>query len=151
MSNPDFIVDEQFSNCLFIQPENDEALIPYAEFVELLLKKQSPEFMKLHCAVGTVGEAAELDDVVKREIIYERDKTSEGKSIHEGIVEEAGDTLFYLQATLLQYGIDWDEVIQYNYKKLGERYKGLVYSDKAAGDRDDKNPDMFSDNYLQTR
>jgi|ERR1700748_2618762 len=118
--------------------DGDDLPIPYDEFVEKLLKKQSPEFMKLHVGLGCTGEAGELGDVIKREVIYERDKTSEGKSICEGVVEESGDLLFYLQATLLQYGVTWDEVIQYNFKKLGERYQGLVYSNQAAGDRADK-------------
>lgn len=94
--------------------------------------------MKLHCAVGCAGEAGELSDVIKREVIYELTATKEGKSIKEGIVEECGDLFFYLVATLNQYDIDFEDIIQHNYGKLSARYKKLVYSDKAAGDRADK-------------
>lgn len=113
--------------------DSDDLPIPYDEFVNTLLKKQTPELMKLHCALGCAGEAGELADAIKREVIYEKGQD------RENITEECGDLLFYLQATMLQYALTWDEVIQHNYEKLSKRYKGLIYTDKAAHDRADKN------------
>jgi NTP pyrophosphatase (non-canonical NTP hydrolase) len=112
--------------------------INYAEFVETLFKKQSEEFMKFHCSGGICGEAGELADVIKRELNYEVNTTAEGKPILEGITEECGDVLWYLQATMNRYNLSWDDIIEYNYAKLGKRYDKLVYTDAAAQNRADK-------------
>jgi len=106
--------------------------LTYSQFVNTLLKKQSPDFMKLHCALGCAGEAGELADAIKKEIIYEKPLDA------KNVIEECGDLLFYLQATMIQYGFSWEDVIIENYNKLSKRYKDLVYSDKAAHERADK-------------
>lgn len=104
----------------------------YEDFVNTLLKKQTPELMKLHCGLGVCGEAGELADAIKKEVVY-------GKATdRKNIVEECGDLLFYLQATMIQYNIPMFEVLRNNFEKLKTRYEGLVYTDKAAQDRADK-------------
>lgn len=133
MNSKDFTQEINQPNGLIIWNEQDFP-IPYDEFVLALLKKQTPDLMRLHCALGVCGEAGELADAIKKEIIYEKPLDI------QNVNEECGDLLFYLQATMLQYNLTWDEVITHNYTKLSKRYAGLVYTDKAAQDRADKVP-----------
>jgi uncharacterized protein YabN with tetrapyrrole methylase and pyrophosphatase domain len=108
-------------------------LINYTEFVEKLFKKMDPALMKAHCAMGAAGEAGELSDAIKKDIIY-------GKPVDiVNIREELGDLLFYLVATMLVYQLKPEDVIADNYEKLKTRYQGLVYTDAAAQYRADKN------------
>jgi NTP pyrophosphatase (non-canonical NTP hydrolase) len=107
--------------------------VRYDEFVRRLFKVMSPEMMKAHCAMGVSGEAGELCDAIKKEIIYGQ------PADRKNIVEELGDLRFYIQATQQMYDISEGEVLQANAHKLSERYKKLVYSDQAAKDRVDKN------------
>lgn len=113
-------------------PPADET-VRYDMFVYGLLKPQTEQLMKLHCALGVCGEAGELADAIKKEQIY-------GKSEdRENIIEELGDLAFYMQGVMNQYQITPTEVYQGNADKLAKRYVGLKYSDKAAIDRADKN------------
>jgi len=106
--------------------------VRYDAFVALLFKQQSLDKMCLHAALGVCGEAGELADVVKREVIY-------GKELdRKNLVEELGDLRFYVQAVMQLYGISEQEVLQENANKLSIRYKGLRYSDEAAQGRADK-------------
>lgn len=107
-------------------------IIRYDKFVELLFKVMPIAMMKAHCALGATGEAGELADCIKREIIY-------GKPLDRAnLIEELGDLKFYIQATQLVYGISEQEVLQANADKLSERYAGLAYSDEQAIARADK-------------
>lgn len=112
--------------------ENSLDQVRYDVFVSLLFKQQPMEFMKLHAALGICGEAGELADAIKKEVIY-------GKPADRAnIVEELGDLRFYIQATMNLYGITEQEVLQQNANKLCVRYKSLRYSDEAAQNRADK-------------
>jgi uncharacterized protein YabN with tetrapyrrole methylase and pyrophosphatase domain len=127
------------TNC-FVKVERKDSegavigeIIRYDKFVELLFKVMNLGMMKAHCAMGISGEAGELADCIKKEIIY-------GKPLdRENLVEELGDLRFYIQATQNLYGITDQEVLQHNANKLSERYAGLAYSDEAAIVRADKN------------
>ena len=112
--------------------------IRYDQFVQRLLKRQSKELMLAHCGLGVTGEAGELADAIKRDIIYGHTHTPEGKTIRAAIVEELGDLEFYMQATRQLYEIPQQEVLQHNALKLSDRYKGLAYTDLAAAVRADK-------------
>jgi NTP pyrophosphatase (non-canonical NTP hydrolase) len=107
--------------------------IRYDNFVALLFKAQSSELMKLHAALGVCGEAGELADAIKKEVIYNKPLD------RENLVEELGDLRFYIQAVQNVYGITEQEVLQANANKLAKRYQGLAYSDRAAQNRADKN------------
>lgn len=121
----------------FIAIINDEKhveVVRYDAFVAALFKVMSPEMMKLHAALGCTGEAGELGDAIKKEVIY-------GKAPDRAnIVEELGDLRFYMQATMMLYNINEQEVLQENANKLSKRYKGIAYSDGAAIARADKVP-----------
>lgn len=107
-------------------------IVRYDDFVRGLIKPQTEQLMKLHCALGVAGEAGELADNVKRECIY-------GKPADRAnVIEELGDIMWYVQATMNLYGILPGDVFQGNADKLSKRYVELKYSDKAAIDRADK-------------
>lgn len=107
-------------------------VVRYDDFVRGLIKPQTEQLMKLHCALGVAGEAGELADNVKRECIY-------GKPADRAnVIEELGDIMWYVQATMNLYGILPGEVFQGNADKLSKRYVELKYSDKAAIERADK-------------
>jgi len=106
--------------------------IRYDQFVLGLFKPGSIKEQKYHAGLGVCGEAGELADAIKRELVYNKgiDK--------DNIVEELGDLRFYMQAVQLLYGISDQEVLQGNADKLAKRYVGLKYSDRQAIDRADK-------------
>jgi NTP pyrophosphatase (non-canonical NTP hydrolase) len=120
---------------VLVKPEGAEVLpvpVRYDQFVLQLLKADTESLMKLHCALGVCGEAGELADAVKKETIY-------GKPLDmPNIIEELGDLLFYIHATMNVYGLSEQEVLQANANKLAKRYKSLTYSSEAAINREDK-------------
>lgn len=133
-------VPEHFSGCpgsnSYVSFISTETFLPeqvrYDSFVALLFKQQSLTLMHLHAALGVAGEAGELADAIKKEIIY-------GKPTdRSNIVEELGDLRFYIQAVQQLYGITEQEVLQQNANKLCVRYKSLRYSDGEAISRADK-------------
>lgn len=109
--------------------------VRYDQFVMGLAKPDSIRMMKLHGALGVSGEAGELADAIKKELIY-------GKPIDRAnIVEELGDLRWYMTLLQVLYGISDQEVLQTNADKLAKRYVGLKYSDKQAIERADKKGD----------
>lgn len=127
--------DKLDSNKLYI-PRNTvgHVALNYKYFVDALEKKflNCPQLEYAHCGLGVTGEAGELADAIKKHAIY-------GKPIDRtNVVEELGDLLFYMQATMNKLDITFDEVLAHNYNKLKTRYEGLVYSDAAAINRADK-------------
>lgn len=114
--------------------------LSYSNFVEVLAKE--PEEVKetlsnsrinmVHGALGVAGEAGELVDAIKKCAFYNRDID------RENVVEELGDLRFYMQLIMNTLDITDEEIESHNRNKLGKRYEGLVYSDKAATQRKDK-------------
>lgn len=108
-------------------------LVRYDQFVTGLFKPGSIKEQKLHAALGVCGEAGELGDAIKKEVIYGKHPD------RANIVEELGDLMFYAQAVKQLYHITDQEMYQTNADKLAKRYVGLKYSDRAAQERADKN------------
>lgn len=132
-------------------PPKDPFTVPYNEFVqtlkkagEAILTSLTPEKCDLlHMAVGVAGEGGELLDAVKRHIIYDQPldtiiDEATGQTIREGMVEELGDLLFYIEGVKLNLGISEEEILMKNREKLSKRYKKLTYSDTDAKNRADK-------------
>lgn len=86
----------------------------------------------LHMAVGISGESGELLDAIKKAAIYRKPID------RENVIEELGDLEFYMEGLRQGLGITREETIDANIAKLGKRYEGFQYSDKAARDRADK-------------
>jgi NTP pyrophosphatase (non-canonical NTP hydrolase) len=106
--------------------------IRYDTFVEKLFKKGTPAEERMHAALGVCGEAGELADAIKKEVVYNREPN------RQNIVEELGDLKFYIRKIQNLYGITDQEVDDHNADKLSVRYVGLEYSDAAANARADK-------------
>lgn len=85
----------------------------------------------LHMSIGISGEALELQDAVKKHVIYEQDLDI------ENVIEEIGDILFYTQGVINILGLDLNEIIQHNIDKLSKRYPS-GYSNDGAKNRADK-------------
>lgn len=85
----------------------------------------------MHMAIGIAGEAGELLDAIKKQVIYNKPLD------RENVVEELGDLEFYMEGLRQALDITRDETIAHNIAKLGVRYaKG--YTDAAAAARADK-------------
>lgn len=85
----------------------------------------------LHMAVGISGEAGELLDAIKKQVIYRKplDRVN--------VVEELGDLEFYMEGLRQRLGITREETLEANIAKLGVRYQH-GYSDEQAQQRADK-------------
>lgn len=102
---------------------------PGQDIVRALLPRQAH---LLHMVIGISGEAGELLDAVKKSAIYRKPLD------RENVVEELGDLEFYMEGLRQGLGITREETLEANIKKLGKRYEGFKYSDKAAQLRADK-------------
>ena len=115
-----------------LDEQGRKGIVRYDTFVAGLFKVESPDRMRLHAALGICGEAGELGDAIKKEVVY-----GKGPDL-ENIIEELGDLRFYIQAVQNLYGISEQELLQKNANKLARRYQGLTYSNAAAIERADK-------------
>ena len=86
----------------------------------------------LHMAMGISGEAGELLDAIKKAVIYNKPLDL------ENVIEELGDIEFYLEGLRQGLGMNREDTLEANIKKLSVRYEGLKYSDTAAQTRADK-------------
>jgi len=83
----------------------------------------------LHGSCGIATEAGELLDAMKKHIFY-------GKDIDTvNIVEEIGDLMWYSAIILDELGVEFEEVMEKNIKKLQARY-GEKFSESRANTRD---------------
>ncbi len=85
-----------------------------------------------HMASCIPGEAGELFDAVKKQVIYCKPLD------RENVVEELGDLEFYMEGLRQGLDITREECIEANTAKLSVRYNGLKYSNAAAQERADK-------------
>ncbi len=106
--------------------------VRYDMFVQGLFKPGNANEMLMHAALGVCGEAGELADAIKKQVVYNK------PADRANIVEEIGDLQFYIQELMNLYDITPNEVFQGNADKLSKRYVGLKYSDRAAIERADK-------------
>jgi len=93
-----------------------------------------------HAATGMATEAGECLGTTKKLWIYSQPLShvnKEGKTNYANLVEEAGDTLFYIQMLCNHLNIGLAELMTSNVKKLSLRYPS-GYSDAAATERADK-------------
>ena len=100
---------------------------------QLIKDELTPEQAhQIHMAIGVSGESGELLDAVKKGAIYQKPLD------RENIIEELGDIEFYMEGLRQSLNISREDTIQANIGKLGKRYKGFKYSNKAAIERADK-------------
>lgn len=100
---------------------------------DAILESLSPQDCHiLHMTVGISGEAGELLDAIKKQVIYRKPLD------RENVIEEIGDILFYLEGLCQSLSITLEECKIENIKKLSKRYKDLTYSNDSAISRADK-------------
>ena len=84
--------------------------------------------------IGIAIEGGNLLDTIKKVVIYNKpvDRMS--------IVLALGAVEFYMEEVRRSLGFSREQTLEANIEKLGKRYVGLKYSDKAAQLRADKQP-----------
>lgn len=118
--------------------------IPYSNMVNNLFKNMdTPAASLMHAAIGVGGEGGELLDWVKKHWVYNIPmdkvvKSENGQTLTECILEELGDTLFYMTKIMNMFGWTMSDLQMANRIKLAKRYPDGVYSDKHAQARLDK-------------
>lgn len=112
--------------------ENGEAPT-YNDFVDALFNHMNnTESCLAHAAIGLAGEGGEVLDCMKRNFIY-------GKELNvENLLEELGDTIFYVRQILNMLDMDMDDIMAHNMEKLMKRYPEGKYSNFHANARLDK-------------
>lgn len=121
-----------------IQPQ--ETMIKHHEMVKALAKSgeqiaaeiNADDAHLMHMAIGISGEAGELLDAIKKQVIYRKPLD------RENVLEELGDLEFYMEGIRQGLGITREQCLEANIAKLGKRYQGMIYSDGAAQERADK-------------
>jgi NTP pyrophosphatase (non-canonical NTP hydrolase) len=104
--------------------------------VDIVLQLDPRKADLWHHATGQSGEAGELLDAIKKHVIYDKpiDRAN--------VVEELGDLEFYLEGIRANLGIQREETLVANMKKLltgkNARYAEGIYSDQQAQARADK-------------
>ena len=107
-----------------------KALVKSGETI--LAEMTADEAHLMHMTIGISGEAGELLDAIKKQVIYRKPLDM------ENVIEELGDLEFYMEGVRQGLGITREQCLEANIAKLGKRYEGLKYSDTAAQDRADK-------------
>lgn len=80
---------------------------------------------ELCCGLGISGEAGEVADLIKKEYYHSHPRN------REKMLEELGDTLFYLSVTAWYYGYSLEEVARANNAKLSARYPNGFESERS--------------------
>lgn len=113
----------------------DASTVHYAhnELVKALFRRDpSAQDMLVHATMGISGEAGELLDAVKKHWAYDKPLDI------ENVLEECGDLLFYIKATLFLFGLTITDAEAFNHTKLSKRYSSGSFSTTEAQARADK-------------
>lgn len=110
-----------------------ETVESYRGFVDRLWKHDERAAELAHIALGLAGEAGEIVDAIKKNVVYHKDLDI------GNLLEELGDLRYYMQALMNMYGWSMDLVEGTNMRKLNARYPQGSYSNQQAIDRADKN------------
>ena len=90
----------------------------------------------LTSAIGLSGEVGEFNEIVKKLIFHGKEMNAE---VQDHMIKELGDIAWYFMNMCRAIGVDMEEVIEYNVKKLKKRYPGGEFdvyqsNNKAKGD-----------------
>lgn len=99
---------------------------------QILKEMDARDAHLLHMALGVGGEAGELQDAIKKKVIYRRAIDL------ANVIEELGDMEFYMEGVRQALNISREETLEANLKKLRVRYAENKYSDHQANSRKDK-------------
>lgn len=103
----------------------------YADYQARLINDLGSQRENLmHMAAGISGEAGEVLDIIKKNFAY-------GKALDQDhLIEEIGDTLFYLSGIIRMIDSTWEEVMSVNIAKLARRYPDAKFNADHAINRD---------------
>jgi NTP pyrophosphatase (non-canonical NTP hydrolase) len=86
------------------------------------------EFALYYVAMGLAGETGELINKIKKIIRDDNNKLTDERK--EQIKQELGDTMWYIAMICEETGLNLDEVMEYNNKKLlGRTERGTINGD----------------------
>ena len=98
---------------------------------QLFVKQTDPTLRLTHATLGLTSQCGEIASAVKAHWIY-------GRALdHHNMIEEAGNTLFYLVALLNELELNISDVADANLRKLAKRYPS-GYNEASANARADK-------------
>lgn len=86
---------------------------------QIMSKRTMPEsngMSRANYALGLVGEAAEVGDIIKKEVFHGHPAEV------DSVKKELGDTLHYLAGVATLYGLTLEEIAAANIEKLNKRY-----------------------------
>lgn len=93
-------------------------------------KPLSYEMNLMHAGLGLTSEAGEVASAIKAHVIY-------GKELDiVNLIEEAGDTLWFLTLLCHTLGLTLEEIAAANIAKLSRRYPDLSFNADHALNRD---------------
>lgn len=75
--------------------------------------------------LGLAGEAGECADLLKKHCYQD------ARPMHEAMVDELGDVLWYVGETAAALGVTLEEVARHNIEKLRKRYPDGFDSDRS--------------------
>lgn len=126
----------------FVREITSDASQHYDDFLESIEQLQKTKFntdgdqvnvpLLFTGAMGMCGESGEFSEIVKKLIFHRKNLTPE---VHEHLVKELGDVIWYWINTCRALGVDPNEVIALNIEKLQTRYPGGVFSAEASQTR----------------
>jgi NTP pyrophosphatase (non-canonical NTP hydrolase) len=107
--------------------------ITLEQYQEVALRTAKPldfQMNLLHAGLGLTSEAGEVASAIKAHVIY-------GKELDVvNIIEEAGDTLWFLLLLCRTLGLSLEEIATANIAKLSRRYPDLKFVADHAINRD---------------
>lgn len=88
-------------------------------------KELTPREHLFNGVLGMAGEAGECADLVKKHCYQD------ARPIHDALLDELGDVLWYAAETAVALGVTLDEVAQHNIEKLRRRYPEGFEADRS--------------------
>ena len=79
----------------------------------------------MNAMLGLAGEAGECCDLAKKHFYQD------GREIHEKLLDELGDVLWYIAEAATALGLTMDDIANHNVQKLMNRYPEGFDSDRS--------------------
>ena len=125
---------------VFVDGVTSDPSKDYQSFVESLddLDGQGSNIHRLlTAAVGVSAEGGEFMEIVKKMVFQGKPWNDDNR---EHLIIELGDVMWYVANACIALGVDFDDVVKGNVKKLEKRYPGGSFSVeksevRAKGDR----------------
>ena len=125
---------------IFVDGVTSDPSKDYQSFIESLsaLNTKGANIERLTtAAVGISAEGGEFMEIVKKMVFQGKPWNDDNR---EHLIIELGDVMWYVANACIALGVDFDDVIKGNVKKLEKRYPGGSFSVeksevRAKGDR----------------